>query len=125
MRITPYIRPRGRSCLEGWVVSARCRIRNGPDFRSLPGRQCGCGPVARSDVADHFKKGSLLMCGYRLTIPAGTLALGLSPIQLVGLRNDQYYRLPAALYVCRSRDGDGQHASSNPVGGFETLRFAL
>ena len=56
-------------------------------------------PVARSDVADHFKKGSLLMCGYRITIPAGTLALGLTPIQLVGVRNDQYYKLPAVLYV--------------------------
>jgi hypothetical protein len=85
--------------LEGWVISADGESAMDQVFAVYPGGRVAGVPVARSDVADHFKKGSLLMCGYRITIPAGTLPAGLQPIQLVGARGDRYYKLPPLLYV--------------------------
>jgi hypothetical protein len=94
-----HIDPAVDLVLEGWVLSADAEYAMDQIFGVYPGGDVAAAPVARADVADHFKKGSLLMCGYRLTIPAGTLAPGLVPIQLVGLRTDKYYKLPAVLYV--------------------------
>lgn len=87
--------------IEGWVISADGR--NGMDevFGVYPSGHMAAIVVSRPDVGDVLKNGSLLMSRYRVTLPAGALGLGLQPIQIVGLRNDRFYKLTAVLYVYR------------------------
>jgi len=85
--------------IEGWVLSANAQDPMDQVFGVYLGGHVAGTPVARPDVVGLFKKGSLLMCGYQITIPPGTLAPGLQTIQIVGVRGDKYFRLPAAVYV--------------------------
>ena len=85
--------------IEGWVLSGDSENAMDQVFGVYPGGSMAAVAVPRPDVSDHFKKYSLLMSGYRIVLPALTLGPGLHPIQIVGVRNDRCYQLPAVLYV--------------------------
>ena len=85
--------------IEGWVVAGDLESAMDQVFGVYPGGNAAAVVESRSDVADHFKNSLLLMSGFRIMLPAGTLGRGIHPIQIVGLRNSKYYKLPAVLYV--------------------------
>ena len=60
-----------QSCHRGMGALGRWPEHDG-SVGVYPGGHVAGVPVARSDVVDAFKKGTLLMCGYRITITAGT-----------------------------------------------------
>jgi hypothetical protein len=89
----------GKVIVEGWAISADAQYSMDRVFAVYRGGHTLAEAVVRADVSDQFKRGSLLMCGYRIVLPPGALGRGVQAVQILGVRSGKYYKFPAVLYV--------------------------